>query len=166
MAYWLGTLIPVLSQARQARPVVEAMERIARAAQTVDAVNGAHATARLIMFTYTAAADDFAQARIAGRGEQIAEPLARMIEHASGTCRIFELHSGRGPYEASEFAQALRISSRLMTIAGDLPTAAALLDRAAEVAAGYAGLGPAFRAQAEHIRQERDGLTGHVPRGR
>jgi len=164
IAYWLGVLLPVLSQARREQEVAEAMDRVARAALAADAVNGARATARLNLFAYTAAADDFARARMAGRWAQTAEPLARTIDHAAGTVRIFERHAADGPYEASEFAQALLIASRLMTVAGDLPMAASLLDRAEEVAAGFADMGPAFRAQTERIRQERDGLSGYAPR--
>ncbi len=164
IAYWLGVLIPVLTMTRRPVEAAEAMERVYRAAGESTGPHALHANARLNHFVYTAKADEFAQAKMAGRYAEIADALDQMIDRATKTLEIFEAFATHGPYEAGEYAQAVRIASRLVTVAGDVPLAARMLDRAEAVSAAIAGYGPAFQSHAEDIRRERDDLTAYVPR--
>ncbi|MEV2238743.1 hypothetical protein [Micromonospora sp. NPDC049891] len=166
IAYWLGVVIPVLMTTHRTAEAAEVMERVADAADRATGPHGEHASARLEVFLFTASADDFARAVIAGRRAEVAGDLDQMIHRATRTVAVFERHAADGVFEASELAQVLRIISRLVTVAGDLRLAAHLLDRAEAVSAALAHHGPAFRAHADGIRRERDGLTSHVPRPR
>ncbi|PRY19642.1 hypothetical protein [Pseudosporangium ferrugineum] len=164
IALWLGVVHPVLSLTGRLADAVEAMEWMSPAARGATGTYGDLAKARLEIFTYTPIAEAYGDAREAGRYAEIAGSLQDMLARAAQTLAILRQHATEGPSEAGEYAHAVRIGSRLVTVTGDLQLAARMLDEAEEVSASVAGAGPPFRDLADDIRQERDRLAMYVPR--
>jgi hypothetical protein len=161
----LGVLMPALGAAG---PPGEA-ERAYQACSAAVAGNTAggppvrQAQARLAVFYLTSGADGYAAARIEGRWEQVADQAYLDIlvgREVAGTLREF---AGDGPVETIELATTLRMVSRIETVAGELPRAAATLDEAIALAATVAGRGPSYQAVLQGMRAERDALPPPAP---
>jgi hypothetical protein len=156
--------VPILRMAGQPAAAAEALTRVHRAAGEAVGVPAMHATARLNQFVYAAKVDDFAEAKAAGHSAGIASELDEVIGRAAHTLQILQAFAAHGPHEAGEYAEAVRIASRLVTISGDVALAARMLDQAEAVSASIAGFGPLFQSHADAIRREREGLSAWVPR--
>ncbi|MFV2104489.1 hypothetical protein [Micromonospora sp. LOL_024] len=164
ITYWLGVLVPILRMADQLPEAAEALARVHRAAGEAAGVPAMHATARLNQFVYAAKVDEFAEAKVAGDYARIAHDLDEVIERAAQTLKILEVFASHSPHEASEYAEAVRVASRLVTITGHVALAARMFDQAEAVSASLTRFGPLFLSHADAIRRERDGLSAWVPR--
>lgn len=164
MAYWLGVLVPMLRMAGRPGEAAEALAGVHRAARNAVGVSAMHAMARLHKLTYTMRVDELAEAKAAGHYASVAHDLDEEIGLVAQTLEILEAFAAEGPHQASEYAEAVRIASRLVTISGDVELAARMLDQAEAVSASLTRFGPLFQSHADAIRRERDGLSAHVPR--
>jgi hypothetical protein len=156
----LGVILPALSAA--GRPgEADQVYQACGAAVARNVVGGPRvrqAQARLAVFYLTEAADAYAAARLDGRWEQVADQACLDLLAGRETAATLREFAGDGPVEVIEVATALRMVSRIATVAGELPQAAATLDEAIGLTGTVAARGPAYQALLQGLRAEREGL--------
>jgi hypothetical protein len=164
----LGVILPALSgggRPGEADEVYQACSA-AVARNVVGGPRVRQAQARLAVFYLTEAADAYAAARLEGRWEQVADQAYLDLLAGRETAATLREFAGDGPVEVIEVATTLRMVSRIATVAGELPQAAATLDEAIGLAETVAARGPAYRALLQGLRAEREGLGTVEPAGR
>jgi hypothetical protein len=160
----LGVIMPALSGAGRAGEA-EQVYQACSAAVARNVVGGPRvrqAQARLAVFYLTQAADAYAAARLDGRWERVADQSYQDLLAGRETAATLREFAGNGPVEVIEVATTLRMVSRIETVAGELPQAAASLDEAIGLAETVAARGPGYQALVQGLRAERAGLEPAV----
>ncbi|GAB7046113.1 hypothetical protein [Catenuloplanes indicus] len=154
LAYLLGSVFPMLSMTERQQEAAEMMHRVSAAARDAAGPHGAHAAARVGMHSFAAAAHHLS----ADPRTDLGITLHQLLANAARTLSVLESHSRDGVHEAGEYAQALEVVSRLLTLNGNRDLAAEALDTAIAVASSIADQGPVFRRMADQLRAQRAGL--------